>query len=227
MTTVALARERFCMAEIGAGWGRWMISAAALCRQQGIPFHLVGVEAEPSHFEWMKMVLRDNDIDPEQHDLWHGAASDRDREAVLLTGPDPPEKVWGHRTIRADELPNWVSLPGYKLRNVTGFSLETVLARCDRVDLVDIDIQGVEHEILAPAFDTLNAKVSVVHVGTHSTHAEESLRRAFQRHGWHNAFSFPCHSTANTPFGPVSFTDGVETWVHPTRTDLLTALTRI
>jgi FkbM family methyltransferase len=225
MTAVIHSRDRFCLAEIGAGWGRWMISAAALCRQRGIPFHLVGVEAEPSHFEWMKMVLRDNDIDPEVHDLRYGAVSDRDREAVLLTGPDPPEKVWGHRTIRADELPNWVDLPGYKLRTVPGFSLASVLAGCDRVDLVDIDIQGVEHEILEPAFDTLNAKVSVVHVGTHSTHAEESLRRAFQRHGWHNAFSFPCHNTTDTPFGLVSFTDGVETWVHPTRTDLLDALT--
>ena len=225
LTAVTHARDRFCMAEIGAGWGRWMISAAALCRQRHVPFRLVGVEAEPSHFDWMKMVLRDNDIDPEQHDLWYGAVADRDRDAVLLTGPDPPEKVWGHRTVRAEELQSWIGLPGYKLRTVPGLSLETVLANCERVDLVDVDVQGVEHEILEPAFATLNAKVSIVHVGTHSDVAEASLRRAFQRHGWHNAFSYPSHTEMNTPFGPVRFTDGVETWVHPARPDLLEALT--
>jgi FkbM family methyltransferase len=225
LTAVAAARDRFCLAEIGAGWGRWMISAAALCRQRRVPFHLVGVEAEPSHFEWIKMVLRDNDIDPDVQDLWCGAVADRDRDAVLLTGPDPPEQVWGHRTIRPDQLASWVSLPGYKLRAVPGFSIETVLSRCEYVDLVDIDVQGVEHEILEPAFETLDMKVGIVHVGTHSTEAEQRLRAAFTRRGWHNAFSFPSHREVTTPFGAVAFTDGVETWVHPERRDLLDALT--
>ena len=225
LATVAGASERFCIAEIGAGWGRWMLAAAALCRQRGLPFRLIGVEAEPSHFEWIKMALRDNDIDPAQHDLWHGAVAEDDREAVLLTGPDPPEKVWGHRTIRSDELASWVGLPDYRVRVVPGFSLATILAGTEHVNLIDVDVQGVEHEILEPAFETLNAKVDVVHVGTHSAEAEQSLRNAFRRNGWQNAFSYPCHSNVKTPFGPVHFTDGVETWVHPTRGDLLSALT--
>lgn len=224
LVSVAHADRRFCFAEIGAGWGRWMVSAAALCRQRNLPCHLIGVEAEPSHFEWIKMVLRDNELHPDEHDLFLGAVAERDRDDVLLTGPEPPEKVWGHRTIHENDMPAWIDLPGYKLRTVEGFSLATVLANCDRVDLVDVDIQGVEHEVVVPAFDTLNQKVSVIHIGTHSDEAETALRRAFRRHGWRNAFDHPHHRQVRTRYGPVYFTDGVQTWVNPRCRDLWNAL---
>jgi hypothetical protein len=44
---------------------------------------------------------------------------------------------------------------------------------------------------------------------------ESSLRRTLRRLGWSNAFSFPCYSESQTPYGDVRFEDGVETWVHP------------
>jgi FkbM family methyltransferase len=227
LSAVATARDRFCLAELGAGWGRWMAAAAALCRQRGLPFTLIGVEAEPSHFDWIKMVFRDNDLDPDDHHLWYGAIADRDCDEVLLSGPDPPEKVWGHRTVRPEELSSWESLPGYKTTKVPGFSLATILAPCDHVDLVDVDIQGVECDVLAPAFATLNAKVSAVHVGTHSvgTHSTDAcLRKLFKRHGWLNACAYHSHSDARTRYGRVTFVDGAQTWVNPARRDLLDVL---
>jgi FkbM family methyltransferase len=224
MSAVSAAQDGFCFAEIGAGWGRWMVAAAALCRQRGLPFKLIGVEAERSHFEWIKWVFRDNDIDPDEHHLWYGAAADRDGEDVLLAGPDPPEKVWGHRTVRPDELPSWEGLPGYKISTVPGYSLDAILAPCPYVDLVDIDIQGVEHDILVPAFDTLNSKVGAVHIGTHSKSIDASLKALFGRHRWLNACAYPSHSERNTGFGRVTFVDGAQTWVNPTRRDLFELL---
>jgi FkbM family methyltransferase len=223
MSAVVTARGSFCFAEIGGGWGRWMVTAAALCRQQSIPFRLIGVEAERSHFEWIKYVFRDNDIDPALHQLWYGAAADRDGD-ILLSGPDPPEKVWGHRIVRPHELPSWESLPGYKITTVPGFKLATILAAAEHVDLMDVDIQGVEHDIITPAIEMLNAKVGAVHIGTHSTEAEKSLRKAFRKNGWLNAFSHPHHSEVNTDFGRVYFTDGVQTWVNPKRPELYAAM---
>jgi FkbM family methyltransferase len=227
LSAVATAGDRFCLAELGAGWGRWMAAAAALCRQRGLPFTLIGVEAEPSHYEWIRMVFRDNDIDPDGHHLLCGAVADRDCAEVLLSGPDPPEKVWGHRTVRPEELPQWESLPGYRTTKVPGFSLATILAPCQHVDLVDVDIQGVECDVLAPAFETLNAKVSAVHVGTHSVGTRSTdapVRRLFKRHGWLNAFMYHSHSEARTRFGRVRFVDGAQTWVNPARRDLLDVL---
>ena len=220
LATIAAARRRFCFAELGAGWGRWMATAAVLCRQKGLDCSLIGVEAEPSHFEWMKMVLLDNDVDPGQHRLVQAAVADRDGD-VILTGPDTPLTVWGHRTVRPEEMPAWESLPGYKFWTVPGCSLGTLFGGHDYIDLVDIDIQGVEYDVLAPAFDTLNAKVGVVHVGTHSHEVERSLTRAFRANRWHNVFSYPAHDLTDTIFGPVSFTDGVQTWINPKRSDLL------
>ena len=223
LATIANARRRYCFAEIGAGWGRWMAAAVVLCRQKGIECSLIGVEAESSHFDWMKMVLRDNGVNPDDHTLLQGAAADADGE-VILTGPDAPRTVWGHRTVRPEDLASWQSLPDYVFWRVPGYSLDTIFANHQHIDLVDIDIQGVEYDILAPAFDTLNAKVSVVHVGTHSRAIEKALNTVFRRNRWHNAYSFACHRESRTPFGRASFVDGVQTWVNPKRMDLLAAL---
>jgi FkbM family methyltransferase len=224
MSAISVAQDEFCLAEIGAGWGRWMVSAAALCRQRGLRFRLIGVEAERSHFEWIKWVFRDNEIDPDQHHLLYGAAANRDADEVLLTGPDPPEKVWGHRTVRPDELPSWESLPGYKVTFVPGYSLRTILEPCRSVDLVDMDIQGVEYDVLAPAFETLNSKVGAVHIGTHSKSIDTSLKTLFARHGWLNACAYPSHSVTNTRYGRVTFVDGAQTWVNPSHRDLFDVL---
>jgi hypothetical protein len=201
-----------------------MVAAAALCRQRGIPFTLIGVEAERSHFEWIEMVFRDNDIDPADHHLSFAAIADRDCAEVLLSGPNPPEKVWGHRTVRPEELASWESLPGYITTRVPGLSVATVLAPCEWVDLVDLDIQGVEYDVLSPSFDVLRAKVGIVHVGTHSKSIDRTLWAAFKRHGWLNAFAYPSHSETRTRYGRVTFVDGVQTWVNPARADLLDVL---
>jgi FkbM family methyltransferase len=226
LTAISRARGRFCMAELGAGWGRWMASAAILCRQKNIPFSLIGVEAEPSHFEWMKMVLRDNDIDPDDHHLVQCAVAGADGDAIL-TGPDTPRTVWGHRTVRPDEVASFETLPGYMFWTVRGCSLKTVFAGHERIDLIDLDVQGVEYDILASAFETLNAKVGAVHIGTHSKTVEKSLTKVFRRNRWYNACSYPSHSEVNTLFGHVTFVDGVQTWVNPARPDLIAGFSAV
>jgi hypothetical protein len=116
LMTIAGARDRVCIAEIGAGWGRWITSAAMLCRQKAIEFSLIGVEAEPSRFEMMQMVLRDNGIEPEHHDLLRAAAAARDGE-VLLAGNEQLLDVYGYMIIRPDEVfevivVEWRARPG-------------------------------------------------------------------------------------------------------------------
>lgn len=214
LTAVYEARGSFCFAEIGAGWGRWMAAAVALCRQKRLPCSLIGVEAEAEHFEYMNMVLRDNGVDPAEHDLHHAAVSAENGE-VLLTGVIKPRTEYGNRTIRLDELPAWSQIPDYAFLPVRGITIEALLEPHHLVDIVDMDIQGLEHEVLAPAFDTLDRKVKMIHIGTHSTEIERTLTSLFLSSGWLNAFSFPCQSRVETAFGPIAFDDGVQTWVNP------------
>jgi FkbM family methyltransferase len=223
LTTIAHARDRFCIAEIGAGWGRWITSAAVLCRRKGIACSLIGVEAEPSRFEYMKMSLRDNYIDPDDHDLLQAAAAARDGE-VLLAGNEELRDVYGHMIIRPDEVFRWQIVPGYAIQSVPAYSFQTICAPHQSIDLVDIDVQGAEYDLLAGSFAAESWKIGVVHIGTHSKDVEKSLRKLFGRVGWLNAFDYPGDSTIETPFGAVTFVDGVQTWVNPNRADLLAAL---
>jgi len=61
-------------------------------------FSLIGVEAEPSRFELMQMVLRDNYIDPDDHDLLRAAVAARDGE-VLLVGIEDRRDIYSHQVI--------------------------------------------------------------------------------------------------------------------------------
>src|SRR5947209_3959774 len=70
--SVRAAQEKFTMIELGAGYGRWMVSGACLARliRPGLALKLVGVEAERTHFKWMRQHFLDNELDPKEHDLF-------------------------------------------------------------------------------------------------------------------------------------------------------------
>ncbi len=110
LDSVCESEGSFTMVELGAGWGRWIVNAAVALRQidPERPFLLVGVEAEPTHFEWLRRHLLDNGIDPDRHTLvraavaptegrvkfqrgdaagWYGQSIERDDPAAKLSGP--------------------------------------------------------------------------------------------------------------------------------------------
>jgi FkbM family methyltransferase len=217
------ARKHFCIAELGAGWGRWIASAAVLCRQRGLDYRLIGIEAETSHFDWMKMVLRDNQVDPDEHQIRFGAVAAQEMD-LLLAGPNTPKTVYGHRTIRPEEVPDWQNIDGTVFQAVPGVTIRTLLKDEPFINLMDLDVQGAEYDVLASSFDVLDAKVQIVHIGTHGRAIEADLSAVFQAHGWLNAFMFSCQSHAHTVFGEVDFGDGVQTWVNPKWPELLPAL---
>ena len=66
LESVLEADDGFTMVELGAGWGRWLVDAWSVLKQIGKTdkrLLLVGVEAEPTHFEWMKQHFADNGLD--------------------------------------------------------------------------------------------------------------------------------------------------------------------
>jgi FkbM family methyltransferase len=223
LTAVENARGRFCFAELGAGWGRWMVSAAVVCRQKSLALSLIGVEPEPSHFEWLRMALQDNDINPDEHQLFLGAVGSREGE-VLLAGPDEPRTTYGNRAIGYEQLPAWEKIEGFIFRPVPSVTLETLFAKHASIDLVDMDVQGTEAEIVASGIDVLNRKVRMIHIGTHSAEVEAELTTLFSTHGWLKGFAFPAQTKTRTPFGIVTFGDGAQTWVNPREPELHRAL---
>jgi FkbM family methyltransferase len=214
LSAVAATERHFRMFELGAGWGRWSIAAAMLCRQRHLPFHLVAVEPEPAHFQWLQMAFRDNGLDPSEHDLREAAVVPEGRTARLAGVNN--EHHYDHyvalgiggflRRLRGK----------HSVRKVNVVSLRELLETYPSVDLIDMDIQGMEVKNLACVSREQLQNTRIIHIGTHSRKNEAELKEIFGSMGWLNAFSFPCFSETKTPFGVVKFiADGVQTWVNP------------
>lgn len=227
IAAVKAARGQFNMIELGAGYSRWLVRAVKVLEQLNpMPYKLVAVEAEPSHFQFSKRHMQLNGIDPEQHRLieaavnasgdktrftmgkadgWYGQAMFAPRKRSLLT-----------------RVANWL---GYKPPEMKGVSvvwveavtLNSLLAQLPHVDLLDLDIQGAEAEVLEASIEALKRKVWRVHIGTHSPKIEQQLRALFGQAGWVKINDYACQRSQASPYGEIHFGDGVQTWLNPAR----------
>jgi FkbM family methyltransferase len=212
------AQGSFTMVELGAGWGRWIVNGIGALRAQGnLPYLVVGVEAEPTHFEWMKQHLVDNDVDLRRATLIEGAVADADGDVWFHVGE--PGDWYGQRIALPEEVTPETErqreICGRSVARIRAVSLRTVLRNLDRVDLLDVDIQGAEADALEAASDVVNGKVKRMYVGTHDQTNEGRLRRLFGGLEWEGVYDFPGGGVSDTPWGRMTFEDGVQLWVNP------------
>jgi FkbM family methyltransferase len=237
LTAATAAQGRFVFWELGAGYGRWSIRAAAVAGQLGIPIKLTCVEADPTHFGWLRQTLIDNGLDPHTHTLAnaavcgsHGRALLRGSETARAASDYAPELWYGQSialvpsaTFRQRVATVARSSVARLLRDraplvgVDAVTLSELLDGSPIVDLVDMDVQGAELETVGSALDLLTDRVRRLHIGTHSTGVEVGLRSALEGAGWELGTDYSCGTTADTPFGRVSFQDGVQSWLNPRR----------
>jgi FkbM family methyltransferase len=229
LETVDVATGMFTMIELGAGWGRWLMNAATAARaRDALPFRLVGVEAEPTHFRWMTQHFRDNFVDPSSLMLIEAAVAKEDGRVSFHAG-DP--SAWYGQAIDSNQQTPARPHPVYRclrslldpraprderaLIEVRSVGLRSILRGLPCVDLIDLDVQGVEADVLESAEDMLSGKVKRVHIGTHSTDNEDRLRTLFGRLGWQKLNDYACATEATTLWGRVNFQDGVQSWQNP------------
>jgi FkbM family methyltransferase len=211
----------FTMLELGAGYGRWLCNAAAALRSlKRSEFRLIGVEAEPVHFQWMKLQMNDNMIDQRSLDLHEAAVSAEDGKVRFLIGNPSNwygQSIWPPRTktILPPSLKLGLAYLRRRVRTIKAISLTTLLRTLPFVDLVDLDVQGNEFEVLSAASDEICHKVRRIHIGTHGNDIEAQLRSLFQRLQWKNKFDFPSDGESDTQWGKIMFQDGVQSWVNP------------
>lgn len=224
------ASGSFTVVELGAGFGRWSARAVLAAKQCGITdIKAILVEAEPCHAEWCKEHMIDNAIsnfevieaavgaqkgemlfvvrEPNKDFApsdWYGQAANWTAENYHVA---TEETYYGHPVI--DNGTGWGSI------KVPVLPLDEILSATKSVDLIDMDIQGAEAEVVESSMAVLNAKVKAIHIGTHSTEIEGRVRSSFESHGWRRIWDYPLQQRVDTPFGPVSFDDGVQTWENP------------
>ena len=205
LQAVADANGTFTMIELGAGYGRWLVAADMACRQKRLASRLIGVEAEPTHFEWMKQHMRTNGLALENHTLINAPVAATRR--VVLFAAGKPRESYGQAIVN-----NHNEGPGYEKIEMTAVTLDEILAPLPMVDHIDMDIQGAELEVVQASIGHMTRKVRRVHIGTHSREIEDALRELFAAHGWRAEWDFPCFEECDTAFGRFSFEDGVQGW---------------
>lgn len=205
------ANGSFCMVEIGAGYGRWLVAAAcALKRHRPMPIKLVGIEAEGAHFAMLGQHFRDNGLDPADHWLIEAACNGDGRDVFFAVGS--PTEWYGQAIVNeAFKMARYPDAHSIKMPAIT---LQEILGSLSRVDLIDMDVQGAEAEIIEAAIVSMTEKVRRVHIGTHGHDLEERIRTTFRQAGWRCCNDYPCLSKVETDYGEISFGDGVQTWIN-------------
>jgi FkbM family methyltransferase len=209
--TVDDSRSSFVIVELGAGYGYWLAEGGALARQRGLEVRLIGVEADPGHFAMMQQHLRTNGFNPSQHTLIEAAIAPTDGVVYFAAGES--HKWWGQAVVSRPDIS--IGFEGAVVREVRSVSLNSILARAEAVDVLHMDVQGVELAVLQSAIESVRDKVRTLIVGTHSREIEHGLRNLFT--GWNSLFDFPMGQVNSTEYGDISFGDGVQIWENPAR----------
>lgn len=237
LESVLDARRSYTMIELGAGFGRWVVRAAHAVQRhdQEMPYRLVAVEAEPTVFEWMHLHFAANGLDPADHRLIHGAVSERAGECLFYVGGPrggpydrEPNAWYGQRLTQDHDLAGESEedgeyqgrkilrhKSGWRSIRVPGVSLRSILRDLERVDLLDMDIEGQELPAIRGAAPELDAKVKRLHIGTHGKDIESELRQLLSAHDWRCLADYSLLSASETPWGLIRFENGVQSWVNP------------
>ncbi len=210
LRAVMRAKVVFRMAELGAGWGPWLVRGASAARRRPeiASVELLGVEADPTHFSWMREHFADNGLDPDAHTLLNAAAAGR-AGTVSFPVIDNPDEDYGSSIQAATRAERTITVPAYTVVNLLGrFS--------GPVDFLHVDIQGAEYEALSTAMDAMSAQVRSLMVGTHTSDAHhDGLVATLKDAGWREIMNYARNRTHATPWGEIKVGDGFLLFDNP------------
>lgn len=183
--------------EIGAGWGPWIAAVGVVCARLGFRrIELVGVEADPFRFEFMRQHLAHNlekYSDAERPEIVCRtlcAAVWPENTKLFFPVIDPSRDHGGAATAEAkDQDYRGVAIPH---RAVTGLTLETICRPLDKIDYMHWDIQGAELDVAFSCHAYLSAHVKSLFIGTHSPRMEGGLIQLFHKMQWDLVHYQPC-----------------------------------
>lgn len=233
LEAVRASGETFTMLELGAGFGRWSVRGARAARRLGKRVRLCAAEAEPKHAGWLRQTMRDNGVKPHEYKLEEAAVGGARGEAIFAVEQPEHSKssYWFGQAITQNSMQNarvvgtyfgrdlWEMSDGWRVIYVPVVPLSDVLAPYDYIDIIDFDVQGAEADAIGEAIEPLTQKTKRLHIGTHGHDIEARLRETLSTAGWQCLRDYPCHQTNATDYGPVSFVDGVQSWINPALTD--------
>jgi len=201
-----------------------------LAKQLNIPhIDIRFVEAEPQHLQWIGEEIAVNRLNDIKTTVIGAAISYSDKQVPFAV--DLREENLDAHSWYGQMIVTWEQAPvteetyfGKRIyRRPGGFgqiyvdttTLEAVTGDVDRIDLIDMDLQGAEQELIENSIATLSTKARLLHIGTHSVEIENTIRKLLRHEGWICRWDFSLRAEHETPYGTVMFDDGVQGWINP------------
>jgi hypothetical protein len=209
LRAVEAASDRFTIADIGAGWGRWGVAGAAAALARGVKdVHLAAVEAQPDRFAFLQQHARDNGLGDGQMSLAHVVAAPEDGTAefpvVDVHSSVQATAAFTHREREAGKA--YISLPARSLQAIwTGPErpVDVCLLQAARSD-----------EILETALRAGTSHVRNLAVKTFDRAQEGRLLVGLSKAGWCLDHDTPSRHQAG-PGAPVCVRSGLQVWSNP------------
>ncbi len=233
----ATESQNFCMVELGGGWGARAVTAHAMVQQimpEAREFYII-VEAMREHCDWIRKHMQDNGIDSERHSIMHAAiwvdnqpklfpdcagilgqsiSYDAPTCVADLTPEEAKESLLN--IVKTGELgivDPFQSRGGKqqtrKWSFVSSVTLRDILLPVERLDYIDVDIQGAEEKVIRDGIDLLEERVKRLHIGTHGEDIHAKLTELFDSRGWQVLVQIPPDGEYATEWGNFSTSDGI------------------
>jgi FkbM family methyltransferase len=212
------ATDGFRMLELGAGFGPWCVVGYLAAAQRGIPeIMVVGVEGDAGHVEFMEKNFATNGLPPGACAIVRGVVAVADgvarfpkaKDPSQVYGAGPPLAASGSERDPFDFFMQGNAHMVQEVVEVPAFSLASLTARYQSVDLVHCDVQGGELELFRNGIDLASEKVKRVVIGTHSPEIDRGLIGVFATNGWVLEGAEDCFIRHGL------FHDGTQVWRNP------------
>jgi FkbM family methyltransferase len=214
--------------EVGAGWAPWLVSCGTAARRMKRikSIHLTAIEADPKHFEMLKLHLADNGFGSAEKKLIRAVAGPK-RGFAIFPISAASEQDWGIQPTycsseaEADALTVKGAFIDYrgrrfnKVEKMPSVALSEILLPQRTVDLVHIDIQGGERSFVESQIELLTKKVRYLVIGTHSRANEGALINVLSVAGWRLELEKPCEFAIGDQSLQVT-NDGTQGWLNKT-----------
>jgi hypothetical protein len=235
---ISTATGTFRIIEVGAGWAPWVVAGVHLAKKRGLEAFGIAVEADATKCSWAMQHAIDNGVTPQfitgsPNEIAQQISEPHEADLLVVNAAG-----WHTTTtLQFPEIPDedmggaiW-TLPGTDVdyrgahlahRDVPAIAISEIVNAARRgdslIDLLHIDVQGVEFDLLEPSAGAVQDCTRLMAVGTHSRLAEGLLQQFFLSRGWGLLIDSPCkaHFTMTHPtLSGFTVQDGNQLWENP------------
>ncbi len=215
-----IKREHVNICELGAGWGRISLGLAGVIDYKVLPitptsYRFLAVEAEPTHFKWVKEHFEAQNINAE---VIFGAVSNKNGFSHFRIHPEPDSQygqelnpVVGRQKIPSiGYIRNILSGKTVKVPTFTVDRLTTILG-FDHIDLLQMDVQGAEYKVIQGSSESIKKDmIDYILISVHVREYNEKIKTLLTPK-FDLIIDIARNSVGNVDgFPPIQFGDGMQ-----------------